>query len=702
MLIRWTSYAIAALALAASAFGQTNENDDTNAATWYRQAIERYNALTQEQREIIGNYDWNQAPSPELRTVLADTNVRAALGAFQRGAAQPTCDFGLDRSQGFFLPLPHLAPMRQIARMARADFNVALADGDSEAITRNLQSLYLSSGQVGQDDILISTLVGTAIFTLTDGMAQSAIDAAALSPEMSDAVVTAMESLNADDPFGYVDSIIGEREMGFAMIEQYRNGESLDHLAAVIGLEGDLAQRFPTDEAGIDQAVEQYDAFMSRTIDIFSMDDPQAALAAMNELDSQVDAGEFGPLMMMAPAMGKALENRHRAEGMLASRVTQLKQIASGEVTPLDLANAAVWYRRAIALIDSLEPSRRAAICACAAAPGAPLEAETIETLVRPPVQRAIEVLEQASAIKRCQFIEANNLGAPCALIPDHMPGMHEAMCLLLADALRLQAEGQAGAAYDRLAVCTRAAGHLAGEPHLTGSLIAHTAMGRVARIAAGVFAAGSIDDDALERIETALQRHDPTDPFAYAAAARAARQSLIARYVGRLDVRDEALRQEREASARRVEQLKSDEVLYLMAAGWEFGRRRAADIEAERAAREQAQAAAATQPAASSQPGQPAAPPPAPLPPPMPMPPDPSICLADVLNTDALAIVRQEAADLAPWPAQPWQVLTRRTQALPLIAGSEGIDGCVLAAQEIRSRLERLFSNVRRQTISD
>jgi hypothetical protein len=698
MLIRWTSYAIAALALAASAFGQTNQNDDTNAATWYRQAIERYNALTQEQREIIGNYDWNQAPSPEVRTVLADGNVRAALDAFQRGAAQPTCDFGLDRSQGFSLMLPHLAPMRQIARMARADFNVALADGDSEAITRNLQSLYLSSGQVGQDDILISTLVGTAIFNQTDGMTQSAIDSAALSPEMSDAVVTAMESLNADDPFGYVDSIIGEREMGFAMIEQYRNGESLDDLAAVIGLEGDIAKRFPTDEAGIDQAVEQYDAFMTSAIDIFSMDDPQAALAAMNELEAQVDAGEFGPLMMMAPAMGKALEYRHRAEGMLASRMTQLKQIASGQAKPEDFANAAVWYRRAIALIDSLEPSRRAALCACAAEPGAPLLAETIETLVRPPGQRAIEVLEQASAIKRCQFIEANNVGvaAPCALVLDHLPGMHEAMCLLLADALRLQAEGQAGAACDRLAVCMRAAGHLAGEPHLTGSLVAHTAMGRVARIAAGVFAAGSIDDDALERIETALQRYDPIDPFGYAAAARAARQSLIARYVGRLDVRDEALRQEREASARRVEQLKSDEVLYLMAAGWEFGRRRAADIEAERAARAQAQAAAATQPA-STQPGQAAAQPPAPLPPPMPMPPDPAMCLADVFNTEALAVVRQEAADLAPWPALPWQVLTRRTQALPLIAGRDGIDDCVLSAQDIRSRLERLFSNVRR-----
>ena len=99
----------AALVAGAAAGGP----DDRNAATWYRRAFERLDTLTKADWAVLNQAatDPNTPPSPALRAVMA----RAApiLELARRGSLQGHADFGLDRSLGFDLTLPHLRQNRQ-------------------------------------------------------------------------------------------------------------------------------------------------------------------------------------------------------------------------------------------------------------------------------------------------------------------------------------------------------------------------------------------------------------------------------------------------------------------------------------------------------------------------------------------------------------------------------------------------------------
>src|SRR5688572_6969204 len=109
-------------------FGQASPA--RNAATWYRKAIEQYEALSPAQRDLIQKYEPAQGqPSAELRT--APSQVQSIIQNYQSGANQEHSEFGQDQAQGVELLLPHLKPMRGIAKLTRTDVLVRLHDGDS-------------------------------------------------------------------------------------------------------------------------------------------------------------------------------------------------------------------------------------------------------------------------------------------------------------------------------------------------------------------------------------------------------------------------------------------------------------------------------------------------------------------------------------------------------------------------------------------
>jgi hypothetical protein len=106
-----------------------------------------------------------------VRAVLA--RVEPVLSAARSGARQEYNDFGLDYTQGFELMLPHLGKLRNIGRLMAADAAVRLHDGDASGAAGEIASAYRIADHLPADEILISSLVGQAVFQSADRVARA-------------------------------------------------------------------------------------------------------------------------------------------------------------------------------------------------------------------------------------------------------------------------------------------------------------------------------------------------------------------------------------------------------------------------------------------------------------------------------------------------------------------------------------------------
>ena len=88
------------------------------------------------------------------------------INALQTASEIPTCDWGLDFSQGLALELPYLATMRQFTYIMLADAQLKKQEGQSQEAMNQCLVVLRMAGHVG-NDTFISYLVGTAMSTLT-------------------------------------------------------------------------------------------------------------------------------------------------------------------------------------------------------------------------------------------------------------------------------------------------------------------------------------------------------------------------------------------------------------------------------------------------------------------------------------------------------------------------------------------------------
>ena len=535
--MRLTTLSLLVLAFAGPAFSQSASR---NAATWYRKAIEQYEALSPAQRDLIQNYEPAEGPpSPELRTALSQ--VQSIIQNYQRGANQEHSDFGLDKTQGVELLLPHLNPMRGIAKLTRTDVLVRLHDGDSAGAADRLASLYKVGGHGGADGTIISSLVGQAVFQLADNIAQTGIDSAAFNAADSAKLLGAMKQLGTDDPFNYVEGVAGEQEYfvdwiadNFAgedgparfteMMGQFDDDERLQHIAAL-----DLEQ--------FQESLDQHDAMLNRAIEIFSMSDPEKAKAEMNKLSEEIEHGEHGPFAMsFGPSLEKVLENKLKGERQIAARIELFSKLAAGEANPEEVANAAIWYLRAIELLEKTDAPALESLRIAASDPNLAMTPELAANLLE--IQPTIDVFREASQKRRCDFSFARAGNAHSLIVPSYAPGMHDGMRFVRLDAQRLLAAGDGPGALDRLGLCWRIAGHLGDEPpshhpHISGpatltcSLIAQREFNAALSLMEQALKQGQLSEDAKPVLRESLSRIGRKDPFGYITAMSESRKLL-------------------------------------------------------------------------------------------------------------------------------------------------------------------------------
>ncbi|MEE8153815.1 MAG: hypothetical protein V3T53_02520 [Phycisphaerales bacterium] len=505
--------------------------DQKNAATWYGRAIEAYESLPTDVRETLWNYDWSNPNAPisdKFRLALAQ--AQPVLRLAHRGARQGYSDFDLDYAQGVALVLPHLQSMRGITLAMRSDALVRLRDGDTAGAAAAVASIYRMGGHLNSDRILISSLVGQAIFGAGDVAAQVGMDRAAFTPDDSATMMEALRDFSDTDPFEYVEALAMEQEIMIEWMAQNYSGEGgREKLAVDFGLDDEDAaeqneQLAAMTEEEFSESLDQVDQLMNRVIEAFSDPDQDAGRAAMAEITKELEAGEHGIMsMVMVPAYNNIFDRMHRAEQAIADRNASLALLFSGQLSPKAGANAVMFYLHAIALLDEIDPEQRKQWLDLAAEPDEPIDDDVVKSLKE--ADPIITMLREASQTARCDFSGVRPNWVPA--IPAYLPGFRELANLLVADADRLLQAGEVDGAVDRLEICYRMSAHLAMDGVITSALVSHDMFNAADAILQRELTQAFFEDVHRELLHQALETMSRKDPFGYIAGITSARKEI-------------------------------------------------------------------------------------------------------------------------------------------------------------------------------
>jgi hypothetical protein len=98
---------------------------------------------------------------PEIVQYLQNNNAQLKL--IHQAAAMPRCNWNLDYTKGFALPLPNLSRSRDHARLLALEARMKARAGDHAGAARDLAEILMLADQVETDSILICSLVACAI-----------------------------------------------------------------------------------------------------------------------------------------------------------------------------------------------------------------------------------------------------------------------------------------------------------------------------------------------------------------------------------------------------------------------------------------------------------------------------------------------------------------------------------------------------------
>ncbi len=515
-----------------SAATAAQSDDARNAATWYRRAFERFAStnVSHDEWEAIWDYEENPSggPSDTVRLVLA--RFQPSFSALRRGSRQSYSDFALDYETGWDMEINHLSPLRDVARMMFVDARVRLHDGNSAAAADDIAALYRLGSHLPTDQTIVSSLVANSFFKGADSIAQTGFDHGAFDPADAANMLKALDGLAPKDPFDLLGAIRKENEITMKWLRE-KYADPNDRLHMIDDLS--TARMGPGDPALIggmmlmgdgqfELALEQLEHVMDRTIEIFSLDDPEEIRFELQQLRQEIKSGEHGTLTpLVLPAHPGLYERTAQAEQMLAKRIAVLHAIATGVVTPQQWENAAVYYLRAIALLAKIEKDRKDQLRSITARIDQPMSEQAAQALVAS--ESIITTILEGASKRRCEFVKDSY--HPNITLPGYLPGLREISSLVLADAVRLTQADKLDAAVDRLASMLRMAQHLSSDQIITTCLLSHAIFNETASIVRAVMARDGFTEEQIARLRTAALTISRKDPFGYITAFTIARK---------------------------------------------------------------------------------------------------------------------------------------------------------------------------------
>lgn len=490
-------------------------------------------ALTREDWNVIWNEilmpDFAGRGDPQWRARAAQILERAqpAIDVLREASRAPGSDWGLDRTAGMGMLLPHLAIQRNMARLLSARAQFAIEEGDSAAAAESLDVIMRMGSHSGQDRVVISSLVSAALMHMGDGRMDALIGSGMLTVEQAKPLAELYAQISNADPAGCIAAVRGEAEMMTATMRaalEEGGTKSFAEDLKGMGLGGEsgdaIAQFEALDEAAAQRQIEQYAGWMDRAAGAFAATDIDAARAAMAAITAEIEASPdsaFAKLMM--PALDRVIEMHFSMRAMLAERAAQLKAIADGTVDPSSLANAAwllVQAGRAAAAFGEIDQQALELMrIDCGIAPDD--QARRARDMVARSERLVLETLERAALADRCDFLALSDTSSfePPSLCIVHGAQVRAAARVVLADATDRACRGEPPSGIARRLAAAFAASHALSRDASVGRAVFARAVFMDALAAMELaLARKAVSVQDLAPVRAALARFDRSDPF--------------------------------------------------------------------------------------------------------------------------------------------------------------------------------------------
>lgn len=238
-----------------------------------------------------------------------------------RASREASCDFQIRYEDGYAALLPHLSPMRKLARLLVVDARRLALAGEHAAATERLAAMLRMARHLTGDRLLISSLVGVAIADMAMREASWLLDRTDGDKAARGILSAAMDRFPQDDPYNVKAALRLEQDLVASLARQFRGPDAGERfVAAYLDISGEWANEQLEPVRAMDGA--QFKAEIERAVDafdlVFAAWDAQDASAELERVSQRFVQGDFGPVAStVVPAFGKVWERDRDAREQL-------------------------------------------------------------------------------------------------------------------------------------------------------------------------------------------------------------------------------------------------------------------------------------------------------------------------------------------------------------------------------------------------
>lgn len=464
---------------------QAQSSNTDNAAVWYQQAIDLQRRLSPKDLDLIYSIDWDHPPTSQQLAALA--KARPILELMRKGSQRQYSDFNLNYEDGMEILLPHLGSMRTITKIAHAEIVADVQQGRNDLAVDRMQSLIRMTSHLNDDRILISSLVGRAVYDLADRDIQAGLDRGIITGNESAHLASALASLDQADPFGVVEAIATEQFIFSDWMERnFLEPGKRNKLTAM--LEGDpqlnpwAGQLQQMSREQFLAEIDSYNQTMDRYVEAFNQDDPAVAKQMMDAIKADIEAGNIGSFAAtLIPSFSRIFEIMREGRESVETHKTLLNNIAKDAVDAEELINAATIYQQAISRLDSLGEQWKIALDDLDS--NHPLDSAIFNSLDESveSAQGVLDLIYSASKKRRCDFSYLRKNKE--LFLPPYLVGIKRLLQLTELDMrrrnLHSENDNEKRSALAEAATIFRIISHLSKDDAPLAPIVAHESFGR-------------------------------------------------------------------------------------------------------------------------------------------------------------------------------------------------------------------------------
>ena len=316
------------------------------------------------QMPLTHRTDLTEAERARAKVFLA--KLAPLLSTIADASAERRCDFGLDRREGFELVLPHLGPMRKSVRLMQLQSEVQRGDGDMAGFVQTQGAVVRIAMQPVQDEMVIGSLVGSAIAHSAMQYTRAAIDQGQCTQQAAKDLIEAMAPLQGDDPMRFAAGPLHEFEaLEATLTRSSERGQEARDFYERLGVP-------PTDFDGsarpgpreLLHALPQVKPIFDMQAQAMAEPDPAKARALLAKADAMAQAlpPSASAFRIMLPDLGRVMQSRDRLKSDVAALMKTLQAIADDPSGAARHTAPAILWARVAARVCALPDDTQAAV----------------------------------------------------------------------------------------------------------------------------------------------------------------------------------------------------------------------------------------------------------------------------------------------------------------------------------------------------